>query len=74
MTCCNCGAECSDNKFDAYPLYPKGNIVCGKCVFEVIFKKNDCQMTGIKYWKYDWSYYPTNPHIVSIINPTDKTL
>ena len=58
MICPNCGAECSDNKFDAYPLYPKGNIVCGKCVFEVIFKKNDCQMTGIKYWKYDWSYYP----------------
>ncbi len=58
MNCVHCGAECSDNKFDAYPLYPKGNIVCGKCVFEVIFKKNDCQMTGIKYWKYDWSYYP----------------
>ena len=43
MTCCNCGAECSENNFDAYPLYPKDNRVCGKCVFEVIFKKNDCK-------------------------------
>ncbi len=61
MNCVHCGAECSDNNFDAYPLYPKDNVVCGKCVFEVIFKKNDCRVTGIKYWKYDWSYYPLKP-------------
>ena len=58
MTCVHCGAECSDNKFDAYPLYPKGNIVCGKCVFKVMFLKHDCRITGIKYWEYDWSKYP----------------
>ena len=58
MLCVHCGADCSDNKFDAYPLYPKGNIVCGKCVFKVFFLKHDCRITGIKYWQYDWSKYP----------------
>tara|TARA_B100000900_G_scaffold213789_1_gene181094 strand:- start:204 stop:392 length:189 start_codon:yes stop_codon:yes gene_type:complete len=58
MICCNCGTECSNNNFDAYPLYPKNNRVCGKCVFEVIFKKNDCNMVGINYKTKDWSYYP----------------
>ena len=58
MTCCNCGAKCSENNFEAYPLYPKNNRVCGKCVFEVIFKKNDCNMVGINYKTKDWSYYP----------------
>ena len=58
MNCTHCGAECSDNFFDAYPLYPKDNVVCSKCVFKVYFLKNDCRTTGINYIAKDWSYYP----------------
>ena len=58
MICVHCSAECSGCKFDAYPLYPKDNIVCGKCVFEVLFTKNDCNMVGINYKTKEWSYYP----------------
>ena len=58
MNCKHCGAECTENNFDAYPLYPKDNVVCGKCVFKVLFTKNDCRMTGINYMAKDWSYYP----------------
>ena len=53
MNCVHCGAECSNNHFDAYPLYPKDNVVCGKCVFEVLFTKNDCRTTGINYMAKD---------------------
>lgn len=45
MNCPHCGAECSESNFDAYPLYPKGNIVCGKCVFKVFAIKQDCRTT-----------------------------
>ncbi len=58
MYCTNCGAECSDNNFDAYPLYPKDNRVCGKCVFKVFALKHDCRVTSINYKTKDWSMYP----------------
>ena len=61
MNCVHCGAECSNNHFDAYPLYPKDNVVCGKCVFKVLFTKNDCNMVGINYKTKSWSYYPLKP-------------
>ena len=61
MICPNCGADCSENSFNAYPLYPKGDIVCGKCVFKVFAIKQDCRTTGINYTSREWSYYPIKP-------------